>query len=56
MQQGEFLEGTRAMLIDKDKKPHWQYKTASEVPKGLIDEMLSPTAFTQAFLATGDGL
>ena len=56
MQQGEFLEGTRAMLIDKDKKPDWQYKTASEVPEGLIDEMLSPTTFTQAFLATGDGL
>ena len=56
MQQGEFLEGTRAMLIDKDKKPDWQYKTASEVPEGLIDEMLAPTAFTQTFLATGDGL
>jgi 3-hydroxyisobutyrate dehydrogenase len=56
MQQGEFLEGTRAMLIDKDRKPDWQYKTASELPEGLIDEMLAPTAFTQAFLATGDGL
>ena len=56
MQQGEFLEGTRAMLIDKDRKPDWQYKTASELPKGLVDEMLAPTAFTQAFLTTGDGL
>ena len=45
------------MLIDKDKKPDWQYKTVvREVPKGLIDEMLAPTAFTQTFLATGDRL
>ena len=54
MQKAEFLEGTRAMLIDKDRQPQWQYKQASDVPAGRIDELLAPTAYTDAFLETGE--
>ena len=54
MQKAEFLEGTRAMLIDKDRQPQWQYKTASDIPPGLVDELLAPTAYTDAFLKEGE--
>ena len=54
MQKAEFLEGTRAMLIDKDRQPDWQFKQASDIPPGLVDELLAPTAYTDAFLNTGE--
>lgn len=34
---GEFQEGVRALLIDKDGAPNWQYKTLSDVPSSVID-------------------
>lgn len=34
---GDFVEGVRALLIDKDKKPNWQFKTIASVPNELID-------------------
>ncbi|KTD98222.1 enoyl-CoA hydratase/isomerase family protein [Pseudoalteromonas sp. H71] len=33
---GEFQEGVRALLIDKDGAPNWQYKTLSDVPQTII--------------------
>jgi enoyl-CoA hydratase/carnithine racemase len=39
---GEFLEGTRAQIIDKDRTPIWSHATPGEVPAALLDEMLSP--------------
>ena len=54
MQKAEFLEGTRAMLIDKDRQPDWRYKQASNIPAGLVDELLAPTPYTDAFLETGE--
>lgn len=33
----EFTEGVRALLIDKDRKPDWRYKTQAEVPADVID-------------------
>ena len=34
----EFAEGVRALLIDKDRNPNWQYKSIDEVPAGLIEQ------------------
>lgn len=36
---GEFTEGVRALLMDKDLQPKWQYKTVSDVPQSVIDEL-----------------
>ncbi|MCH8537462.1 MAG: enoyl-CoA hydratase/isomerase family protein [Alkalimonas sp.] len=44
---GEFAEGVRALLIDKDRQPKWQYKTVESVPDELID-----TFFTSPWTAS----
>jgi len=38
----EFAEGVRALLIDKDKKPKWQYDSIYEVPDDVLDEFFEP--------------
>lgn len=34
---GEFQEGVRALLIDKDNAPDWKYASVAEVPDAVID-------------------
>ena len=34
---GEFCEGVRALLIDKDKTPKWQFDTPESVPNDIVD-------------------
>lgn len=41
MEQGDFLEGIRAQIIDKDRNPKWQYPDM-DVPAGVIEAMLAP--------------
>ena len=36
-QSGEFQEGVRALLIDKDLSPKWKYPTVDAVPKEVVD-------------------
>ncbi len=38
---GEFEEGVRALLIDKDFAPQWLYKTSNDVPQNVIDAHFS---------------
>lgn len=38
---GEFQEGVRALLIDKDYQPNWHFKTVADVPSSTIDFFFS---------------
>lgn len=42
MERGDFIEGIRAQIIDKDRNPKWNPTTLEEVDKQRIIEMLSP--------------
>ncbi|NOU49044.1 enoyl-CoA hydratase/isomerase family protein [Pseudoalteromonas sp. JBTF-M23] len=39
---GEFQEGVRALLIDKDGAPQWQFNSVSEVTASTIKAFLTP--------------
>jgi 3-hydroxyisobutyrate dehydrogenase len=41
MEHGDFIEGIRAAIIDKDKSPHWSHDLGG-VPADAIDTMLRP--------------
>ncbi len=40
--RGEFTEGIRALLIDKDKSPRWKPATLAEVNDDIISDILRP--------------
>ncbi len=39
---GEFQEGVRALLIDKDYQPNWRFKTVEEVSQTALDSFFNP--------------
>ncbi|TCS63296.1 enoyl-CoA hydratase/carnithine racemase [Primorskyibacter sedentarius] len=41
MEHGDFLEGIRAAIIDKDRNPRWRYGL-SDVPADAVTQMLAP--------------
>ncbi|MEW9918586.1 enoyl-CoA hydratase/isomerase family protein [Marimonas sp. MJW-29] len=41
MEHGDFLEGIRAAIIDKDRNPQWQY-AGQDVPLAAVSKMLQP--------------
>jgi hypothetical protein len=38
----EFAEGVRALLIDKDRNPAWQYASSREVSDAVLESMFVP--------------
>jgi enoyl-CoA hydratase len=41
-EDGEFPEGVRALIIDKDRKPKWSPARPADVPHSLVERYLSP--------------
>lgn len=41
MQHGDFIEGIRAAIIDKDRTPKWQF-AGQNVPAVAVSRMLMP--------------
>ncbi|MEQ6889515.1 enoyl-CoA hydratase/isomerase family protein [Halomonas sp. CS7] len=39
--EGDFVEGVRALLIDKDKAPRWSHARVAEVPEADIQVLMS---------------
>jgi len=37
----EFAEGVRALLIDKDRKPSWQYTASRDVPAQVLESFFT---------------
>lgn len=42
LEHGDFLEGIRAIVIDKDRNPSWRHGDISAVPEDLVATMRSP--------------
>ena len=42
MEQGDFLEGIRAAIIDKDRSPKWRHETPEAVTSLEVARMLMP--------------
>lgn len=40
--QGDFIEGIRAAIIDKDRTPRWQHASPYDVTSAQVDAMTSP--------------
>lgn len=38
LRTGDFIEGIRAKIIDKDNDPNWQFKTLEEVPQAMLED------------------
>lgn len=40
--QGDFIEGIRAAIIDKDRSPNWAHRSFADVSQSEVDTMLAP--------------
>ncbi len=47
LSDGEWCEGVRALLVDKDKNPKWRFKVVEEVTPDWIHAMLAPIKRTK---------
>ena len=42
MEQGDFIEGIRAAIIDKDRNPRWRHRSVGDVTGAEVAAMLAP--------------
>jgi len=52
-EDGEFLEGVRAQIIDKDRKPKWSPPALADVTHDLVERYLAPLAATEELTFEG---
>ena len=41
LEQGDFMEGVRALIVDKDNAPHWHPDRIEDVTEGSVDAIFS---------------
>jgi hypothetical protein len=41
-EHGEFLEGVRALLVDKDRTPKWNPPRLEDVTPAMVEAFLAP--------------
>jgi hypothetical protein len=41
MRHPEFAEGVRALLVDKDRQPKWQFATVQDVPMDVLESFFA---------------
>lgn len=41
LNDGDFVEGVRALLIDKDHQPQWRFSSLREISKSYMEQLLS---------------
>ncbi len=42
MEHADFLEGIRAVIVDKDRRPRWRHDGPASVPAVDVSKMLAP--------------
>ena len=40
-EQADFLEGIRAVIIDRDRRPNWRYPQLEDIPQGYVEALLT---------------
>jgi enoyl-CoA hydratase/carnithine racemase len=40
-ERGDFIEGVRALIIDKDNRPHWRFDSIASVPDAEVDAIFT---------------
>ena len=39
---GDLVEGVRALLVDKDRRPRWRYPSFADVPEAVVEGVFAP--------------
>ncbi len=45
-EHGEFIEGVRALLVDKDKSPKWSPSRLEDVTPAMVEALFQPVSAT----------
>ncbi|MCF6322524.1 MAG: enoyl-CoA hydratase/isomerase family protein, partial [Rhizobiaceae bacterium] len=54
LDEGDVLEGTRALIIDKDRNPQWKVKRLEEVTDEMVSSMLASLGENELDLGAGE--
>jgi enoyl-CoA hydratase len=50
VQRPDFIEGVRAVIVDKDNAPHWHPATPEGVTDHVIDQIFAPLPDGEAWV------
>jgi enoyl-CoA hydratase len=54
-EHGEFLEGVRALIVDKDKAPRWNPPRLESVTRAMVDAFFAPLPAAEELGLKGAG-